>query len=135
MKSFNGLFTGVVMGISLLGGCASSGGFSQRGALEMKGDTVKAFAVGPAVVHAYAQFSGGRLFVKDAAGSGDAACAAALAQGRAAVPLPGDKVDELTVGSGKVACVVSNPRGHYELLWHARPTEQGTVQLAMAPRR
>jgi len=135
MKSFNGLFTGMVMGISLLGGCASAaGGFPQHGAVEMKGPTVRAFAVGPAVVHAYAPTSGGRLFTTDAVGSPDAACASALARGRDAVSLPGDRVDELTLAPGKVACVAANTRGDYELLWHARAAESATTQLAMAKR-
>lgn len=134
MKSFKGLFAGMVIGVSLLGGCASSGGFSQRGAVEMRGQTVRAFAVGPAVVHAYAQFSGGRLFTTDAAGDADAACASALAQGHTATLLPGDKVDELSVPAGKVACV-ANTLARYELLWHARPAEPTALQLAMASRR
>ncbi|HXJ20823.1 MAG TPA: hypothetical protein VMT03_11380 [Polyangia bacterium] len=120
------------MGISLLGGCANAGGFSQHGAVELRGPTVRAFAVGPAVVHAYAPTAGGRLFTTDAVGSPDAACAAALAQGRNAEPLPGDKVDELTLAAGKVACVAADTRGPYELVWHARAVEPATTQLVLA---
>jgi hypothetical protein len=137
MKSFNRLFTGVVfgvLGVSPLGGCANAGGFSQHGSVEMRGPTVRAFALGPAVVHAYAPTSGGRLFTIDAVGSPDAACAAALAQGRDAVSLPGDRVDELTLAPGKVACVAANTRGDYELVWHARAAESAATQLAMAKR-
>jgi hypothetical protein len=125
----------MVMGISLLGGCANAGGlYQQHGAVEMRGPTVRAFAVGPAVVHAYAPTAGGRIFTTDAVGSADAACASALAEGRDAVALPGDKVDELTVAAGKVACIAANTRGAYELVWHARADEPVTTQIAMAKR-
>jgi hypothetical protein len=127
---------GLILAVSFLGGCASTGGFSERGVIEMQGQAVRAFAVGPAVVHASGSGSGGRLFTTESTIGTDADCAAALAHGRTATPLPGDHVDEVTVERGSVACIASSAPGPYELSWHARTPEPATAQqLAMARRR
>jgi hypothetical protein len=126
---------GMLVGFSFLGGCASGGAVVQRGSVVMNGEAVKAFAAGPAVVHAYSLDGGGRVFVAPAKSGTDADCAGHEAGGSAAKPLEVDRRNVVTLASGQVACVATNNRRSYELMWHARPaTAPAEIVLAQARR-
>jgi hypothetical protein len=126
---------GMMVGFSLLGGCAS-GVAEQRGSVVMARDTVKAFAVGPAVVHAYSLDGGGRVFVAPARSGTDADCADLPKTGPNAAAIAVDRRNVVTLAAGQIACVAANNRRSYELLWHARAatTPSGTVLVAQARR-
>jgi hypothetical protein len=126
---------GLLVGFSFLGGCASGGAVVQRGSVVMSGEAVKAFAAGPAVVHAYSLDGGGRVFVAQAKSGTDADCAGQPAAVSGAVAVEVDRRNVVTLGSGQVACVETSGRRSYELMWHARPAmEPGTIVLAQARR-
>jgi hypothetical protein len=65
MKNLNGL---LLVAFSFLAGCAGTGTISQRGTVVMSGESVKAFAI----VHAYSQDRGGKVFVVSAVSGTDA---------------------------------------------------------------
>jgi hypothetical protein len=124
-----------LVGFSFLGGCASGGAVVQRGSVVMSGEAVKAFATGPAVVHAYSLDGGGRVFVAQAKSGTDADCAGQPAGGGAAMAVEVDRRNVVTLGSGQVACVETTGPRNYELMWHARPaTQPGAMVLAQARR-
>jgi hypothetical protein len=125
---------GLMIGFSMLAGCAGAGGMAERGTVIMNDGAARAFVVGPAVVHAYSQDRGGRVFTTAAITGTSADCVAALAQGSATAPVPVDQVDQVTVGRGQVACVATNERRSYELLWHARAVAAPTPSIALARR-
>jgi hypothetical protein len=126
----------MVMGFALLGGCATSGPVEQRGSMVMAPESVRAFAAGPAVVHAYSMDGGGRVFVAPAATGTDADCVGAAERATNASAVAVDRRNVVTVAPGQVACVATNARGNYELMWHARPVEtpSGMVLVAQARR-
>lgn len=80
-------------------------GADRRGAVEVRGHSVKAVTVGPAIVHGYSGFSGGALFV------------APVADGS---------------GPGQLACLVTDTQRPFELLWHAFATDGTPTLLASA---
>jgi hypothetical protein len=125
----------VVMGFALVGGCASGGSLEQRGSMVIAPDTVRAFAAGPAVVHAFSMDGGGRVFVATAKTRTDADCAAAAATTSAA-DVAVDQRNVVTLAPGQVACVAANDKHAYELMWHARPVEasSGPYMIAQAQR-
>jgi hypothetical protein len=125
----------LVMGFALLGGCASGSG-EQRGSMVMRPDSVRAFAAGPAVVHAYSLDGGGRVYVAPATTGTDADCVAAAERVTNASAVAVDQRNVVTVAPGQVACVATNGRRNYELMWHARPVEtpDGTILVAQARR-
>ena len=122
----------VVVGLSSLVGCAS-GVVEQRGTVVMARDSVKAFAVGPTVVHAYSLDGGGRVFIASAKTGTDADCAGGDA---GAVPVQVDRRNVVTLAYGQIACIETSGRRNYELMWHARPatTPSGPVLIAQARR-
>jgi hypothetical protein len=122
----------VVMGFALLGGCAT-GVAERRGSMVMQPDSVRAFAEGPAVVHAFSMDGGGRIFVAPATTGTDADCASASAASKTEVVV--DRRNTVTVAPGQVACVVASARHNYELLWHARPIETPSQTLLIAQAR
>src|SRR4051812_485655 len=123
-----GLVVGVLMSMAAAG-CAGSNGITQRGTVTVNSGTVRAFAVGPAVVHAYSQDRGGRVFAAAAQSGTDADCARARA---GASPLAADSVQVVTIGPGQIACVETDGRRRYELLWHARPATREETAVAVA---
>jgi hypothetical protein len=125
----------MVLGFSLLGGCAT-GVAEHRGTMVMAPDSVRAFAVGPAVVHAYSMDGGGRVFVAAATTGTDADCAGAAERTASASAVAVDQRNVVMVAPGQVACVAVNGRRNYELMWHARPLEtpSGTVLVAQTRR-
>ena len=125
---------GVLVGVSLLGGCASGGAVVQRGSVVMSGEAVKAFAAGPAVVHAYSLDGGGRVFVAQAKSGTDADCAGQPAAG-AAMAVEVDRRNVVTLASGQVACVETSSRRNYELMWHARPAAEPSAMVLAQARR
>jgi hypothetical protein len=125
----------VVAGFALLGGCATSGPVEQRGSMVMAPDSVRAFAAGPAVVHAFSMDDGGRVFVAPATTGTDADCLAAVGSATNATVVAVDRRNVVTVAPGQVACVASNGRRNYELLWHARTAEMPSgIMIAQARR-
>lgn len=126
---------GILVGFSLLGGCAS-GVVEQRGSAVMSPDSVKAFAAGPAVVRAYSLDGGGRLFVAAAKSGTDADCAGRAEDGARATALAVNHRNVVTLASGQVACVAASSHRKYEIMWHARPTTMsgGMVLVAQARR-
>jgi len=125
----------MVMGFALLGGCATGGPIGQRGSMVMAPDSVRAFAAGPAVVHAFSMDDGGRVFVAPATTGTDADCVAAAGRATNTTTVAVDRRNVVTVAPGQVACVASNGRRNYELLWHARPAEAPSgIMIAQARR-
>ena len=122
----------MVVGVSCWAGCAS-GVVEQRGSMVMTRESVRAFAVGPTVVHAYSLDDGGRVFVAPVKTGTDADCADGDAS---ATPVQVDRRNVVTLASGLVACVATSNRRNYELMWHARPATApvGTVLIAQARR-
>jgi hypothetical protein len=126
----------LVVGFAFLGGCASSRAVEQRGSIVMAPDSVKAFAAGPAVIHAYSLDGGGRVFVAPAKTGTDADCAGAGESATNASTVAVDRRNVVTLAPGQVACVATNNRRNYELMWHARPAEtpSGIILVAQARR-
>jgi hypothetical protein len=91
-----------------------------RSAVAVAGHAVRAVTVGPALLHGYSGFSGGALFLAQKQTGTDADCAAALASpGARPMALVPDRVVYVPVGAGQVACLVTDSRRPFELLWHA----------------
>ena len=114
----------------------AAGGADRRGAVEVAGRAVKAVTTGPALLHGYSGFSGGALFVAPAVAGTDADCSAALANSGNIRPMPlaADRVAYVNVGAGQVACLVTDTRRSFELLWHAFPVASSGTLLASAKR-
>jgi hypothetical protein len=126
-----GLVLGIFFSVVGAAGCAGAGGgINQRGTVMVETGAVKAFAVGPAVVHAYSQDRGGRVFAAAAVNGTDADCAHA----RAVAPssLAADSVQVVTLARGQIACIETDSKRNYELLWHARPAspEETAINIA-----
>ncbi len=95
----------------------------------VSGESVKAFAAGPAVVHAYSQDRGGKVFLVSAVSGTDADCAREKApSGGTSVPV--DTVETLTVGPDQIACLATSSPYTYELLWHAKASAPAPFPLA-----
>jgi hypothetical protein len=121
---------GVFFAIASLG-CASGGaGLGPRGVVVVRGDAVRAFAVGPTVVHAFSMDRGGDVYVAPARTGTDADCVAARAVSDAQ-PIAVDRRNVVEIGAGQVACVASTGRA-IELLWHARPAAPRSPELFLA---
>ena len=125
----------MVVGFAALAGCASGGGVEQRGTIVMAPNAVRAFAAGPAVVHAYSLDSGGRVFIARATTGTDADCAAAAARVTGGALLAVDQRNVVTLLPGEVACVATTSRRNYELMWHARPAEAAGKMILVAQAR
>ena len=99
----------------------------------VRGRTVKAIALGPRVIHAFAGQAGGGLFIAPAITGSDSDCeAASLDEARRPVRMVADQRAVLTLENGEVACLAtSNPRP-FELLWHATGEGRPQVQVAVA---
>src|SRR5450432_2394794 len=99
-------------------GCAGGAGLAQRGAVVVPGESVKAFAAGPAVVHAFSMDRGGDIYTAPATTGTDADCV----QGRPRshdhqTPLNVDQRNVVEVGFGQVACIASKSDRPIELVW------------------
>ena len=120
----------VVVAFSVLSGCAGTA-VTQRGTVVSRGESIRAFAAGPAEVHAFSMERGGKVFTAVAASGTDADCAQASA--RTETPIASDRVKVVTLASGQVACLSTPGERNYELLWHARTapaTEPTTATVA-----
>jgi hypothetical protein len=126
-----GLVLGILFSVVAAAGCAGAGGgITQRGTVMVASGAVKAFAVGPAIVHAYSQDGGGKVFAAAAVNGTDADCAHARAVAPSA--LPADSVQVVTLATGQVACIETEGKRDYELLWHARPASADETAIAIA---
>jgi len=108
-----------------------------RGAVEVKGPTVKVVTTGPVLIHAYSGFSGGALFLAPLVAGTVADCSTALANhgnGRP-IPLVADRVAYVPVAVGQVACLRTDTGRSFELLWHAFATSESKTRLAQAKSR
>ena len=101
-----------------------------RGAVVVKGPSVKAVVAGPVDIHAYSAFAGGTVYTVPAVAGGDADCQAA---GAARTALDADRVHVVHVEAGQVACLATVKKGSFELLWHGH--EQKTAPIAVATAR
>jgi len=99
-------------------GCAGSSAITQRGTVLVSNGSVKAFAAGPAIVHAYSGDHGGKVFAVAAQSGTDADCTRARAVAPSA--LAADSIQVVTLAPGQIACVETDSKRNYELLWHAR---------------
>ena len=90
----------------------------KRGTVEVQGQAAKAVVAGPVAIHAYAAFSGAKLFVVAAVSGTDRDCAGARTS--AGTSLAADRVQTLTVGAGQLACVETTATHGSELLWHVQ---------------
>jgi hypothetical protein len=96
----------------------------RRGTVFAAGPTVKVVTAGPVVFHGYSGFPGGAIFLAPAVTGTDADCIATAGQGALVrTALPVDRVAEISVGPGQVACLVTETKRPFELLWHALPTK------------
>ena len=104
--------------------------------MEVKGRAVKAVTTGPALLHGYSGFSGGAIFVAELAAGTDADCTAALANraNSANTQLVADRMAYIQVGTGQVACLVTDTPRNFELLWHAFSEKSQETRLASATR-
>jgi hypothetical protein len=109
----------------------------RRGAMAVKGRTVKAVTMGPAMLHGYSGFPGGAIFVVQAVSGTDADCAAALANGANVRPTPliADRVAQVSVGAGQVACLATDTQRSFELLWHSFAIDSSETIVASARTR
>jgi hypothetical protein len=111
-------------------GIAHAGeGAASRGQVNVQSAAAKAVVAGPAVVKVYSGFSGAKVFVADAASGTDADCAAAA--GRATgTALTRDRVEQVSVGAGQVACVASTGEKAIELVWRAQSAAPAAAVIA-----
>jgi hypothetical protein len=119
---------GLLVGFALVSGCAGSGAVTQRGTVMARGESVRAFAAGPAEVHAFSMERGGKLFTATAVSGTDADCAQAANSAEA--PIASDTVKVVKLASGEVACVSTPGQRSYELLWHARAPRSDNEETA-----
>ncbi|HET6281848.1 MAG TPA: hypothetical protein VFH73_12805 [Polyangia bacterium] len=113
------LATAVLLVLGSAVGCATSPSVHvARGRVLSTSAGARAIVTGPTTVHAYAAFAGGEVYSTRVTTGTDADCAHTR-QGGAAVRLPADKVISVTVAAGETACLRTEARGGYELLWHA----------------
>jgi hypothetical protein len=114
-------------------GCAGGAGLARRGSVVVSGDSVKAFAAGPAVVHAYSMDRGGDVYTVPATTGTDADCvqAGAGSQDRP-TPLKIDQRNVVEVGAGQVACLATKSDRPVEMLWHAKASATPTNQFLVA---
>jgi hypothetical protein len=128
----NALFALLFVG-TLAAGCAGGPGLAPRGSVIVSGDSVKAFATGPAVVHAFSQDRGGDIFTATATTGTDADCLLARAGNRVqAKELRVDQRNVVEVQAGQVACVATESSRRLELLWHAEKDVMPTNHLLVA---
>lgn len=119
---------GLLVGFALVSGCAGGAAVTQRGTVMARGESIRAFAAGPAEVHAFSMERGGRVFTATAVSGTDADCAQAANSAEAAIA--SDTVKVVTLASGEVACVSTPSQRSYELLWHARAPRSGADETA-----
>ncbi|HET6283669.1 MAG TPA: hypothetical protein VFH73_22125 [Polyangia bacterium] len=106
---------------------------TDRGELVVKGESVKAFAAGPATVRLYSMDHGGTFFAAPATTGTDADCVAARkAAGDRQQPVQVDRRNVLEVAVGDVACLATSSPRSFELLWHARVIASPANQTLVA---
>jgi hypothetical protein len=111
-------------------GCAGRAGLAQRGSVVVSGDAVKAFAAGPAVVHAFSMDRGGGVYTAAATTGTDADCVQSLASNHGrSTPLQVDQRNVVKVGAGQVACVATQSDHPIELVWHVQTRATPTNPL------
>ena len=122
---------------SLVFGCAGtqavrSGALSaSRGTIVARGRSVKAIAVGPRVIHAFAGQAGGDLFIAPALTGSDLDCeVSSTDDARHPVRIVPDRSTVLNLDSGEVGCLATSDARPFELLWHA--TGEGRPQIQVA---
>jgi hypothetical protein len=127
MKTLKTVAAALALAAAVLTPTLKAHAADRRGAVAVSGPTVKVVTAGPVLLHGYSGFSGGALFLAQKQTGTDADCAAALARpGARPVALVADRVAYVPVAVGQVACLVTDTRRPFELLWHAfdtTPTE------------
>lgn len=98
-------------------GAASARPSSDYGTIAFRGASSKMLVAGAATVHVYSQFNGGQVYTAPARTGTDLDCHGPAAGSLTAVPA--DRVVNVAVGDGQVACVSAAGRGAFELVWHA----------------
>jgi len=128
----NGLLLLTTLATLGASGTASAAATAERGTVVARGHANKVVVAGPVAVHVYSQFAGGAIYTAPNRTGTDRDCAAAAGPVTA---LASDRVAELSVGQGQVACVSTSVHGSFELVWHAvgRPAQTATL-LAKAGR-
>ncbi|MEA2700503.1 MAG: hypothetical protein QOI66_4774 [Myxococcales bacterium] len=93
--------------------------------------------MGPALLHGYSGFPGGAIFVAQAVAGTDADCSATLANGAdvRSTPLIADRMVQVSVGAGQVACLATDTQRSFELLWHTFAIDSAEPILASAQTR
>ncbi|MEA2698750.1 MAG: hypothetical protein QOI66_3021 [Myxococcales bacterium] len=115
---------------SLTFGCASTrlasstdAATARRGSVVVEKMSVKAVVAGPVDIHAYSAFAGGTLYLADAVTGTDRDCAPAATAGAgmdSGAVLRADRIENVAVAEGKVACLATSGQRSIEVLWHAR---------------
>ena len=122
-------------------GCASTARLGRagdnttprRGDVVVSGPAVRAVVAGPIAIHAYSGFAGGRLFVAERVTGTDSDCQVTGAGEGTGRRLPADRVQDVSVGAGQVACLSATAKRGFEMLWHAR--RDGAQPLVVADGR
>jgi hypothetical protein len=128
----NTLFALLFVG-NLAAGCAGGPGLAPRGSVVVSRDSVKAFAAGPTVVHAFSQDRGGDVYTAPATTGTDADCLPAHVGNRVqATELRVDQRNIVEVPAGQVACVATKSDRRVEVLWHAEKDVMPTNQVFVA---
>jgi hypothetical protein len=123
----------ILSAITFTAALASAKDTDRRGEMVVKGESVKAFAAGPATVRLYSMDHGGTFFTAPATTGTDADCVAAqnAAKDRQQ-PVQVDRRNVLEVAAGNVACIATASPRSFELLWHARSTTAPANQTLVA---
>lgn len=117
-------------GICLTVGCGSrefasrAETASRRGVVVVSGPSVRAVTAGPAIIHAFSANKGGGVYFVPVATGTDADCRANARDdipGRSRAVIQADHRFVFSVTEGELACLTTEGRGRFELLWHEYP--------------
>jgi hypothetical protein len=133
--TLSALFIASLSAFTFTSALASAKDTDQRGEMVVKGESVKAFAAGPATVRLYSMDHGGTFFTAPATTGTDADCAQAQKTAQGQQPVQVDRRNVLEVATGDVACLVTSTNRSFELLWHARATTAPANQTFVAQAR
>jgi hypothetical protein len=134
--TLSALFIASLSAFTFTSALASAKDTDQRGEMVVKGESVKAFAAGPATVRLYSMDHGGTFFTAPATtGTDDDCLQAQKAAADRQQPVQVDRRNVLEVAAGDVACLVTSTNRSFELLWHARATTAPANQTFVAQAR
>ena len=90
-----------------------------RGEVHHAGAGDRAVVTGPVTIHAYSGFKGGEVYTVPVASGGDTDCGADRAMSGSRVRLDADRIRQIEIPAGSMACLAADQHRSLELLWHA----------------